>query len=151
LQRHNIKNFLDSTTLSCLLFCEEQIAKSFTTEIPDKDIDNVKNEINKFYAWVYESEMDKSLKFSILNSLEHLLEAIHEYQMYGINNFDAAFNEAFGVRVFVHTMYKTVDASPEMKSFTETLAKLWRWGRFARDLKQLGGTLWALLGGPGPA
>ncbi len=94
------KHFITDADLKTLEFCSGVLSHACSEGVmPQQDLDRVAELLEAVYKEVSESDLHVDLKALILDELEHIRRAIHEYRLRGVGGLKVAAKRAFATIV----------------------------------------------------
>ncbi|HVF90410.1 MAG TPA: hypothetical protein VNH22_10105 [Blastocatellia bacterium] len=115
---------LKNIEFTALEFAADQLSKHPLEQlIDDEELKTVQAEIDSVYDSVSKSELNKELKHLILDQLELIRRALHEYKLRGAKRLREAFAESLGNLFLEGPLLKESKDEPEVNLFWKVYAK----------------------------
>jgi hypothetical protein len=104
----NRRERLDKGDLKALTFCSRAISKSHfggTEHIPQEELDELTEEVQSLYKKVNDSSLNFEIKSIILDQLEIIRRALHDYRIRGVSSLREALERNIGVLVLNKSLF----------------------------------------------
>jgi hypothetical protein len=115
---------LSEEEMLILGFCEERIEElNIEAEVKDDQIKELLNDVNNLYEEVIASSLQDTLKALILEQLEHIRRAIHEYRISGVERLREEMPILVGNYILNKDLIEQESDKEEVKKFQAILSK----------------------------
>jgi hypothetical protein len=126
------------THMVILGFCEEKLAEyHLEPKIEEEQIKNILDEINNLYEEVRASSLHENLKRIILEQLEHIRRAIHEYRIRGAERLREELVTIIGNYVLNREFIEQANDNPEVGKYKSLLSNFASMVAFASHTTKL--------------
>lgn len=123
--------------IQLLRLCAKAIEKDFSEKVVDEEeIIKIKSEVEELYEEIRRAEINQELKTVLLELLEAMRQAIHEYRIRGINSFKDSIALIIGKIIMNEELIKNSD-SEEVRKVYKLLGKFSSLYSFAADTVQI--------------
>lgn len=131
---------ITESDIQLLRLCAKAIAKDFSEKVvEEKELVKIWLEIEKLYEEIFKAEINQELKTVLLELLEAMRQAIHDYRIRGIKSFEDAIAWIIGKIAMNRDLIKNTQ-SEELTRVNKIIKKFIAVYSFAADTVQLLGT-----------
>ncbi len=110
--------------MTVLAFCAEELSKwQSEATIEEAQLKELIDDIQALYEQVRASELKPEIKNLILDQLEIIRRAIHEYRIRGVKRLSEALTTVVGAYVLNRDLLESESNKDEVRSFKDTLSK----------------------------
>jgi hypothetical protein len=124
--------------MTVLAFCAEELSKWQSEKtIEEAQIKDLTEDIQALYEQVHASELNAEIKNLILDQLEIIRRAIHEYRIRGVKRLNEALTTVVGAYILNKDLIDEESDKEEVSKFKDTLSKFTSTVAFASHTTRL--------------
>jgi hypothetical protein len=115
---------LNGTNIVILGFCEEKLAEyHLESKIEEEQLKELLDDVNSLYEQVKASSLHEKLKILILEQLEHIRRAIHEYRIRGVERLEEEMITIVGAYVLNKDLIENESGHAEVSMFQSIISR----------------------------